>query len=230
LAGFWSKDEILLATHEAGYTGLYWLATLVAGMTAFYMFRLIFVAFFGEKRTDHHAHESSLWMTLPLIILAIFAVFSGYGLIKLGYAEMVFFGEAHHAEINLGIALISTVIAVAGIILAWFIYYKKAVDTDRMVQRFPLIYNLLWNKLYIDEIYEWLFDKVMLGIAWLCNQCDRKVVDGIADGTGDTIRYTGGWMRFVQSGNLQNYALVIFGAVIIIVLLMATPVLGGVIK
>ncbi|HHT63861.1 MAG TPA: NADH-quinone oxidoreductase subunit L [Clostridia bacterium] len=230
LSGFWSKDEILLATHQAGFTGLYWLATLVAGMTAFYMFRLIFIAFFGEKRTDHHAHESSPWMTVPLIILAFFAVFSGWGLVKMGYGSMVFFGHPHHGEINLGIALISTVFALGGIVLAWLIYYRKIVDTDLMKQRFRPIYNLLWNKLYIDEIYEWLFDKVMLGVAWLCNQCDRKVVDGIADGLGDTVRHTGGWMRFMQTGSLQNYALVIFGAIVIIVLLMATPVLGGVIR
>lgn len=230
LAGFWSKDEILLATHAAGFTGLYWLATLVAGMTAFYMFRLIFVAFFGEKRTDHHAHESSPWMTVPLLILAVFAIFSGWGMIQMGYSEMVFFGEAHHAEIDMGIALTSTVFAVGGIILAWFIYYKKAVDTDAMVNRFRPIYNLLWNKFYIDELYSFLFDKVMMGLAWLFNQTDRKVVDGIADGFGDTIRHTGGWLRFMQTGNLQNYALVIFGAIVLIVLLMATPVLGGVIK
>ncbi|MEL7565022.1 MAG: NADH-quinone oxidoreductase subunit L [Dehalobacterium sp.] len=230
LAGFWSKDEILLATHEAGFTGLYWLATIVAGMTAFYMFRLIFVAFFGEKRTDHHAHESTPWMTVPLLILAVFAVFSGWVMVKMGYAEMVFFGHPHHAEINMGIALTSTVFAVGGIILAWYIYFRKAVDTDAMAERFRPIYNLLWNKFYIDELYAWLFDKVMMGIAWLFNQTDRKVVDGVADGLGDSIRHTGGWMRFIQSGSLQNYALVIFGAIILIILLMATPVLGGVIK
>jgi len=230
LAGFWSKDEILLATHEAGFTGLYWLATLVAGMTAFYMFRLIFVAFFGDKRTDHHAHESSPWMTVPMMILAVFAVFLGWVMFKMGYAEMVFFGHPHHAEINIGIALTSTVFAVGGIILAWYIYYKKAVDTDMLMHKFQPVYNLLWNKFYIDELYEWIFDNVMMGIAWLFNQTDRKVVDGVADGFGDNVRHTGGWMRFIQTGNLQNYALIIFGAIILIILLMATPVLGGVIK
>lgn len=230
LSGFWSKDEILLVTHEAGYTGLYWIATLVAGMTAYYMFRLIFVAFFGEKRTDHHAHESGLTMTVPLIILAVFSVFSGWGLLQMGYGHLVFFGEAHEAEINMTIALTSSFVAISGIVLAWFIYYKKALDTDRLMVKFQPIYNLLWNKFYLDQMYSWLFENIMLGIAWLFNQTDRKVVDGIADGFGDTVRHTGGWMRFIQTGSLQNYALVIFGAIILIVLLMATPVLGGVIK
>ena len=230
LAGFWSKDEILLVTHEAGFTGLYWLATLVAGMTAFYMFRLIFVAFFGEKRSDHHAHESSPVMTGPLIVLAVFAVFAGWAMVKMGYGQMVYFGHPHQAEINMGIALISTAIALFGIVLAWLIYYKKVIDTDVWAQKLRPIYALLWNKYYIDEIYQWLFDHVMLGLGWLFNQNDRKVVDGVADGFGDTIRHTGGLLRFIQTGSLQNYALVIFGAVIIIVLLMATPVLGGVIK
>lgn len=230
LAGFWSKDEVLLAAFDAGFTGLYWVATLVAGMTAFYMFRLIFVAFFGEKRTDYHAHESSPVMTVPLIILAIFAVFSGWGLLKMGYGNLVFFGHPHHGEINMGIALTSTLVALAGIFVAWLIYAKKAVDADALAEKFRPIYTLLWNKYYIDELYGFLFDKVMLGFAWLCNQNDRKVVDGVADGIGDTIRHTGGWMRFIQTGSLQSYALVIFGAVVVIILLMATPVLGGVIK
>lgn len=227
LAGFWSKDEILLVTHEAGYTGLYWLATLVAGMTAYYMFRLIFVAFFGDKRTDHHAHESGLTMTVPLMILAVFSVVGGYALLKMDFGHLVYFHEAHAAEINMGIALTSSFVAISGIVLAWFIYYRKAVDTDRLMVRFQPVYNLLWNKLYLDQMYTWLFENIMLGIAWLCNQSDRKVVDGVADGFGDGIRHTGGWMRFIQSGSLQNYALVIFGAIVIIVLLMTTPVLGG---
>jgi len=230
LAGFWSKDEILLAAHEAGFTGLYLLATLVAGMTAFYMFRLIFVAFFGEKRKDHHAHESSPVMTVPLMILAVFSIFSGWVLVKMGYAQMVFFGEPHHAEMNITIALSSTVIAVLGIVLAWLIYYKNLVDAEAWAEKLRPIYNLLWNKYYIDELYHWLFENVMLGIAWLCNQNDRKVVDGVADGFGDTIRHTGGWLRFIHTGSLQDYALVIFGAVVVIILLMATPVLGGVIR
>lgn len=230
LAGFWSKDEILLATQTAGFTGLYWIATIVAGMTAFYMFRLIFVAFFGEKRTDHHAKESNLWMTGPLIVLAGFAIFSGWIMFKMGYAEMVFFGHPHHAEVNLSVALTSTVFALGGIILAWLIYYKKAVDTDMLMHKFQPVYNLLWNKFYIDEFYEWIFAHIMLGIAALFNQTDRKVVDGVADGFGDTVRNTGGYMRFIQTGSLQNYALVIFGALILIILLLSTPVLGGVIK
>jgi NADH-quinone oxidoreductase subunit L len=230
LAGFWSKDEVLLAAYSAGFTGLYWVATIVAGMTAFYMFRLIFVAFFGEKRTDHHAHESSLWMTAPLVILSFFAIFAGWGLLRMGYGEMVFFGHPHHGEINMTIALTSTVFALGGILLAYLIYYRKIVDTDQMVARFRPIYNLLWNKFYIDEFYSFFFDKIMMGIAWFCNQTDRKVVDGVADGIGDGVRYTGGWMRFIHTGNLQNYALVIFGAIILIVLLMTTPVLGGVMK
>ncbi|MGI6678946.1 MAG: NADH-quinone oxidoreductase subunit L, partial [Dehalobacterium sp.] len=160
----------------------------MAGMTAFYMFRLIFVAFFGEKRTDHHAHESSLWMTAPLVILSFFAIFAGWGLLRMGYGEMVFFGHPHHGEINMTIALTSTVFALGGILLAYLIYYRKIVDTDQMVARFRPIYNLLWNKFYIDEFYSFFFDKIMMGIAWFCNQTDRKVVDGVADGIGDGVR------------------------------------------
>lgn len=230
LAGFWSKDEILLAVHDGGFTGLYMLASLVAGMTAFYMFRLIFIAFFGEKRTDHHAHESPLTMTAPMMILALFAIFSGWLMFKYGYSEMVYFEHPHHAEIHLDIALGSSVIALGGIFLAWLIYYKKAIDTEAWAQKLRPIHSLLYNKYYLDELYQFLFDKVIMGIAWLFNQNDRKVIDGVADGFGDGVRHTGARLRFIHTGNLQNYALVIFAAVVIIVLLMSTPVLGGVIR
>ncbi len=230
LSGFWSKDEILLAAFDGGWTPLLIVGTLVAGMTAFYMFRLVFVAFFGKKRTDHHAHENSPVMTVPLIVLAVFAVVAGYLMIQLGYPELVYYEHAHHADLNLVIAGISSVVALGGIFLAYLIYYKNAVDYVALAEKWKPLYNLLYNKFYIDEVYAWLYRRIMLGIAWLCNKCDRKVVDGVADGTGNLVRYTGAWLRFFQNGSLQSYALIFFGAVVIIMILLATPILGGVFK
>ncbi|WP_366921648.1 NADH-quinone oxidoreductase subunit L [Metallumcola ferriviriculae] len=231
LAGFWSKDEILLVTKDGGFTGLYIIGSIVAFLTAFYMFRLIFVAFFGEKHSDHHAHESPWTMTLPLLILAVFSVFAGFigaPFVEHGFSSLVYFGEPHHAEPDYMLMVTSTLIALSGIVVAWFMYYKKAVDTEALKQRFLPVWNLLYNKYYIDEVYQWFFDNIVLNISAAFNWSDRKVVDGIADGFADFIRATGARLRFVQTGSLQNYALVIFAAVILIVLWIAVPALGGI--
>lgn len=237
LAGFWSKDEILVATLNHGYTGLYILASLVAFMTPYYMFRLIFVTFFGEKRSDHHAHESSWVMTLPLIVLTIFAVFAGlvnspwfYEMFGGSFGSFIFYGEPEVPHINYMVAGISTLLALAGIFTAWLFYVKKVIDTAKLAEKYSFLYKLLYNKYYIDNLYDWVFDKVMLLIGRIFDWIDHYLIDSIFDGFANLMRVIGNRLRFTQTGALQNYALVIFTAVIVIVIFMSTSVLGGVIK
>ncbi|MDN5361714.1 MAG: NADH-quinone oxidoreductase subunit [Moorella sp. (in: firmicutes)] len=233
LAGFWSKDEILAGAFGHGFTGLYILGTLVAFLTAFYMFRLIFVAFFGDRRAGLHAHESPLTMTVPLVILAVLSVVSGFvgaPFVSHGFSSFVYYGEPHHVEPNYMVMLLSTVVALAGIGLAWLLYGRPSDVPEQLVQRYRSIYTLLVNKYYIDEVYMWLFHRVALGLAQAFNWNDRHVVDGVFDGIGDVTRFSGRKLRLIQTGNLQTYALVIFTAVVIIALWMAAPVLGGVIQ
>ncbi|MGI6285105.1 NADH-quinone oxidoreductase subunit L [Neomoorella humiferrea] len=233
LAGFWSKDEILAATFDHGYTGLYILGTLVAFLTAFYMFRLIFVAFFGERRAGLHGHESPLTMTVPLIILAVLSVVAGFvgtPFTSHGFSTFVYFGEPHHVEPNYAVMLLSIVVALAGIGLAWLFYGRPSDIPEKLADRFRTIYTLLVKKYYIDEIYTWLFRRVVLGVSEAFNWNDRHVVDGIFDGIGDLTRLSGRQLRLIQTGNLQTYALVIFTAVVIFALWMAAPVLGGVVQ
>lgn len=231
LAGFWSKDEILVAAGSAGYSGLWYLATITAFLTAFYMFRLIFVAFFGSEKPDNNPHESPVTMTFPLIILAILSVVAGFigsPFVKNGFATWIYFGEVHHPEFHVALAIKTTVVAFAGIGLAYLIYFKKAISAEAIKERFKPIYTLLYNKYYIDELYQFLFDKVVLNIGRAFNWNDRKVVDGIADGFADLIRATGGKLRYMQSGSMQSYALVIFLAITVLVLLTSGFGLGGV--
>lgn len=230
-AGFWSKDEILLVTLENGYTGLYIIASLTAFLTAFYMFRLIFLVFFGEKRSDFDGHESPLTMTVPLMILAFFSIVGGFigaPFLEKGFSSFIYFGEPHHPEPNLMIMGMSTIIAVAGIFLAWLIYIKKAISAEKIANQFKPIYTLLYNKYYIDEAYQWFFDKIVLNLSALCNLFDRYVVDGVAHSLAWIIRTTGTKGRYIHTGSLQTYALVLFAAIVVIVIFLAGPVVGGV--
>ena len=230
-AGFWSKDEILLVTLENGYTGLYIIASLTAFLTAFYMFRLIFLVFFGEKRSDFEGHESPLTMTVPLMILAFFSIVGGFigaPFLEKGFSSFIYFGEPHHPEPNLMIMGMSTIIAVAGIFLAWLIYIKKAISAEKIANQFKPIYTLLYNKYYIDEAYQWFFDKIVLNLSALCNLFDRYVVDGVAHSLAWIIRTTGTKGRYIHTGSLQTYALVLFAAIVVIVIFLAGPVVGGV--
>lgn len=231
LAGFWSKDEILLVTKDAGFTGLYIMASFVAFLTAFYMFRLIFVTFFGETRTKHEVHESPTSMTVPLGILAIFSIvvgFIGAPFFKTGFGAFIYYGEPHHPVPDLTIMILSSVIALSGILLAWAIYYKKYLSASKIKNAFKPIYTILENKYYIDEIYQWFFENIVLLISKIFNWSDRNIVDGAAHGISAGFKGAGARLRFIQTGNMQNYALVLFVAVILLVIWMAIPVLGGI--
>ncbi len=237
LAGFWSKDEILLAALHHEYYGLLVIGLIVAFMTAFYMFRLIFVAFFGEKRSDHHAHETSWVMTLPLVLLAVFAVFSGlvnspmfYDMFHQSFSTFVFFEEPEHPEFSFLVAGISTAAALAGIWLAWRIYAKQDISAESIAGKYRRTYKLLWNKYYIDTIYSWLFRNIMILIGDIFDWIDHKLIDGFFDGLARLLGFTGRGLRLTTSGALQNYALAMFGAVLVIVILASTPLLGGVLK
>lgn len=237
LAGFWSKDEILSAALTSGHTGLYIIGTIVAFMTAFYMFRLIFTAFFGKKRSDYHTHESGWVMTLPLILLAVLSVFSGfanspwfYNAFGKSFGTFIFFGEAEVPQVNIAVAGVSTIVALAGIFTAWLLYSKKVVNTAALAKKWNGLYMLLYNKFYIDNFYNWAFDSIMLVSGKAFDWIDHKVIDGVFDGFARVIGITGRKTRVVQTGYLQSYALVIFTAVVVIVIVMSAPLMGGALK
>ncbi|MDP3025462.1 MAG: NADH-quinone oxidoreductase subunit L [candidate division Zixibacteria bacterium] len=251
LSGFWSKDEILLlALNKSPIFALVGLA--VAFMTAFYMFRLCFIAFYGKARDQHkfeHAHESPKVMTVPLVILAFLSVFAGWvGIpwLSKGYSTFVYHHEVHHLEPNFILMLVATFVALSGIYLAYVIYYKGTISAERLKNRFSSIHKLLYNKYYFDELYnaiiirplfklaDFLFKKFDLGVIdWLVNAAgnftvflswfwelfDTYVVDGAVNGLGYVVRGTGAGIRKVQTGQLQNYAFVIFFGIVLIILL-----------
>lgn len=248
-SGFWSKDEIFAVAFEGGHYIVLVIGILVAFMTAFYMFRLYFMTFTGKPRDQHaydHAHESPYNMTVPLMIFAVLSICAGWwGIpwLHTNYASFVFFGHPHHVEPNIILMLISLVVALSGIGLAYLMYHKRAISPEAMTQRFKPIYTLLFNKYYFDELYMtiiinptyWLmeilfkFDQIVIdgmvnGVgkltllwSWAKERFDTYVVDGAVNGLGYMSLSMGRAIRKTQTGQLQTYALVIFlGAVILI--------------
>lgn len=227
LAGFWSKDAILDAIHVSSIPGhevLYYGAVFTAFLTAFYMCRLFFVVFTGEPRDHHahdHAHESPLTMTGPLMILALLSV--GVGWLNWpgfdGYSKFLYYGEYHEEHFNWPMAWGSLAVAVSGIVLSALFYYWRIFSAEKVAQTFRPVYLLLKNKYYVDEFYGFLVKKVLFGIAKVLQWFDDNMVDdGMVDGTGWITRKMGGVLRLTQTGNVQNYALVIFGAIAVIYL------------
>jgi len=256
LSGFFSKDEILWQAFSSshGHFLLWLVAAVAAGMTAFYMFRALFMTFWGESRVDehaaHHIHESPKIMTVPLMILAVLSLIGGYvgvphilgganhvheflapvlgGGAEPGkaYAGITLLSQAwassgegggHSAALELLMMAVSVVIAFIGIGIAYLFYVKNPALPKLLAEKQKGLYKLVFNKYYIDELYEILFINSLkqLGIGlW------RGFDDFIIDGTVNGIAYLFGWLssviRRVQTGLVQNYAFsMVIGGVII---------------
>ncbi|NYB96693.1 NADH-quinone oxidoreductase subunit L [Clostridium beijerinckii] len=225
LSGFFSKDEILTVTYEHGYIFLYYLGLITAFLTAFYMARLVLIAFFGEEREKHSVHKTPWCMTVPLIILSVFSVF--YGFINETFASYIYFQTSQIPEANLMVMSESVAAAFSGILLGWLIYGKKIISSEALSVKFRPIHQFLFNQYYINELYHLIYEKVVLNISYLFNWCDRNVVDGIFDNTTSLIWRIGAKLRLIHSGRVQNYALIFFIAIALIILWLAAPILGG---
>jgi len=229
LAGFFSKDEILWQAFSSshGHFILWLLGAIVAGMTSFYMFRLLFMTFFGESRVDHHTaahiHESPKRMTVPLMVLAVGSIFVGYlGLPKwLGtnyfehWLEPVFeplkfpgaavAEAAHHSHaFEIGMAAVSVAIAVIGFLIAFTAYYRKSDLPARVSAQVGGVYTALVNKWYVDELYDALFVNRSKDLGRGLWRFDGKVVDGAVNGTAlSTVKSalgTSWWDRWIVDG------------------------------
>jgi len=231
LSGFFSKDEILWYSFANGSFILWLVGVITALMTAFYMFRLYFLTFEGKERFGHdkHPHESPKVMTIPLIILAILSVIGGF----IGIPE-IFSGEhgnqfhnwlapvfkdadrklmhfdlhSHFEEILL--MVISVIGATASILLARYIYLTKPEIASRTATRFKGLYNLLWNKYFVDEFYDTVIVNpiVTLSRNVLWKIADNKIIDGTVNGVAKLINLISASIRKIQTGVAQLYALV----------------------
>ncbi len=213
-AGFFSKDAIL---HLVMGKNLFLFALAVLGSlcTAFYMTRVICVTFLGEARAaSGHAHESPWVMRVPLVILAVLSVVAGFW--HAGFERLVQGGEAEAEGLNLGFAAVTQMVPLAGILAGVMLYVLKSPDPDALAVRFAPLYTLLKRRFYVDELYDWIIDRIVLrcsaGLAWF----DRHVVDGAVNGVAWLTQQTGTQLRYVQTGRVQHYALAVFGGAAIL--------------
>lgn len=217
LSGFFSKDEILVAAlHHNVY--LFAIEFLVAGITAFYMFRLYFNIFWGKNTHYHHTpHESPAVMTIPLMILAFGAVFSGF----LPFNELVTSdGLPFEAHIDYSVAIPSVLIGIAGILIALVMYRKVSLVPEKIAVSLGGFYRGAYHKFYIDELYLFVTKKIIFNyisrpVAWF----DRNIVDGTMNLIGNTIEKTAYQIKNLQSGKLQQYGYVFVSGTVALVII-----------
>ncbi len=217
LSGFYSKDSILALALEQHQYALFAIGLGVAGLTAFYVFRLVFVVFFGAHRSDsaRHAHESPPVMLWPLRILAVLSVIGGA--IGLEYFYETALGHAEGSAPSIAAQLIHPFVttplvslggigvAAVGIWIAYATYFRAAADP--LPARLGVVSRLMRNRFYFDEIYEATFIRLHDCLACAANFFERWIISGfVVRGIHGTTELTGLLLRVMQTGNLQTYA------------------------
>jgi NADH-quinone oxidoreductase subunit L len=218
LSGFFSKDEILVAAFEHNKI-IFAVQWLVAGITAFYMFRLYFNIFWSSAPQYHHTpHESPPTMTIPLIILAVASIFSGF----VPFHHWVTTdGNPLHTQLHWNIAIPSVLIAVTGIGVAYGLYFRKNSKPESIANSLKGLYTVVYRKFYIDEVYLFITHKVIFNfisrpVAWF----DRHLVDGTMNLIGNTTVFAAEAIKKMQSGQVQWYIWYFASGVLLLVLLV----------
>ena len=247
LAGFWSKDELLVAASE-GHSVVFTLMLVTAVVTSFYTMRMVIKTFFGSYRGHGEPHEAPAVMTAPLVALAFGTVtvgFLGAAFTQGVFFKWVFFEEPEAVTFVPWVAALSILAAGLGIVAGWYAY-RDQPEPDPVFQQ-GWISTLLVRKFYLDEVYMhgivlpvrdrlsaavvWfdrnLVDGVVNGTARLTrdlalgtDEFDRTVVDGAVNGIAQTAGFTGGLLRYLQSGNVQRYAAFLFVGVLVLAIVI----------
>jgi NADH-quinone oxidoreductase subunit L len=239
MSGFFSKDEILAKAFESSIW--LWLAGIItAGLTAFYTFRAIFIAFHGQPRDQHlydHAHESHAPITFALIVLAVLSLLGGLlGLPTFlglphwleGWLAPVYTAAAEHAgevESHLSLATewtlftTSAIVSMVSIAVAYFFYVVRPAIPQNLARSLRPIFVLLANKYYVDELYNTIIVKPLLLLAeGFAVGCDKLLIDGVlVDGLANGVGWLGNVFSHLQSGYLRHYALATFLGVLVLI-------------
>ncbi len=232
-AGFFSKDEIILHSLAGGHLVYWGIATAAAFITAFYIFRAVFLTFHGSSRVDPQAlplvRESPPAMTLPLMLLAGLSVVGGWVGLPLAqarvfqdflapaFASLPQAGVHYPASLEISLMLVNMLVAVAGIYTAYRMYIRVPELPTTISRKFFRAYDLIYHKFYVDELYDAAFvNPIKSGSDLLWQEVDDKVVDGVANGSAGVIAYLSAHLRKLETGLVQNYALAILLGVVLI--------------
>jgi len=231
LAGFWSKDEILAMSFASGHRFAWFIGTIVAFMTAFYMFRSLFLVFYGKPRNEHlydHAHESPSSMTTSLVILAFMAIIVGplfgypleNGYIHRFLGPVLVSGHLHIPHLSEGVSLslmmLSIFMGIAGIALAYIYYMVKTDLPAKTAGLFKPLYKLSYNKWYFDEIYKSvIIDPIITISKFMWKGIDVNVIDFIVNSFGKVAMFLGSMFRTIQTGRIQTYIFTMIVGVIV---------------
>jgi len=211
-AGFFSKEEILLAAYNSNQI-VYWVALFTSGLTAFYMFRLYFSIFWNKPTEVHNHHgEGPFTMKFPLIILAFCSIFAGI----IPFGEYVSSDRAAlESHFSLKFSIPPVAFGVIGILLAMWMYKKESTKSEKISQSLGGLYKAAYKKFYIDEIYLFITQKIIFNLigrpaAWI----DKNIVDGLMNGVATATASVSGFIKGIQSGKVQSYAIYFFGGIV----------------
>lgn len=239
-AAFFSKDLILEQAFERGHIVVWALGVVAAGLTAFYTFRAFFLAFTGSSRLDphaaKHAHESPGMMTIPLVVLAVLSFVGGWVGLPHGWLwgnsfvhylepSLAILPETHHGGPHVSptaLMLLTSAVAFAGIGVAWLLYGGGSTLASRLAASLGAVYRALWNKWYVDEIYDALVVRPYVSLArFFWKVVDSLMIDGLVNGVGRLVVGTAQGAKSLQSGLAQSYlVLMVIGAVGLLVALV----------
>ena len=218
LAGFWSKDEILLAVNEHLHPAFIVLTLLTALLSALYMARAMFLVFFGSARATHsQVHDAPLTMAGTMALLGILALL--FGLITLkwpeswpgtfaGFGSLLFFQEAEAFHFEPWLGILSILLATGAFLGAYLAYSRKSIALEGMRRSLAPILRVVENKYYVDEFYQWIVDRIVMVVASFVGFFDRAVVNDVAvNGPANAVRHLGVALRLHVTGHVYSYAL-----------------------
>lgn len=214
-SGFFSKDEILAAVMHAS-TPLYVMATFTSFLTAFYMARLLIVAFLGESRSKYEAHEVDAFMRWPMIMLILLTIVSGAWGYFGGFSVWINEGVPHHEAIDWTVAGTSTVLALIAFVAAYQIYGRHSLRSAMQARSFGFLYRVIYHKFYIDELYGYFRERLVYGTALILKWVDEKIFDNIMIGLGAYALATSDLLTESANGQAQRYVVVFYTGVLIL--------------
>jgi NADH-quinone oxidoreductase subunit L len=221
LSGFFSKDEVLGAVvRQAPWAGVFLFAA--AALTAVYITRATWLAFFGRVRGDHHAHESGPAMAIPLVMLAIPAALLGFA--SPWIMELL---GVEHEPLFLPVAIASAAIALAGIAVGWWVWRRGPSADEELARRAPDAWALACEAFRVDVLYDGAVRGTVSVATALYKVVDRDIIDRAVEGTGTVTERLGGWFARLQNGDAQDYSILVGVALVAFAALGALAVWQG---